>query len=128
MHSLLHRRPCAPYSIMLEPSTMVVIPGSEREHAIKIIWRFCIQRKWGVGVYPHKGRFPRQCHQWQCRFSLMHPLLLQTQSETEEGDMALTLRNVQHQSVVEPNSIKFFRPISAEANPTFSQRTHVFLI
>lgn len=33
-------------------------------------------------VYPDKRRFPTQCHQWQCHSSLMHLLLLQTQSET----------------------------------------------
>lgn len=41
----------------------------------------------------------------------MYPLLLQTQSETEEDKMPLNVSNVQLQSVIEPNSIRFLRPI-----------------
>lgn len=53
MHSLLHRRPCAPYWIMLEPSTVVVviIPGSEREQPVTLICRFYTDGVNGEGVF-----------------------------------------------------------------------------
>lgn len=81
-----------------------------------------------VFVYPDRGRFPRQCHQWQCHSSRMHPVLLQTQSEMARNAVSglRTVSDVHHQFVAEDNSVRSFRAVLQQQIPAFSSTPTFF--